>query len=432
MSRRITIHEFESISQSKFGDDPCGDFAALERLILENQGRGTDPIELLSLSVKRGIGKVVTARNHVGIIAFRDGVELEILPKIGSVIEDDDPDGTARRTFIRMLKTVFDLPFKEFDIASMDSERMPVFEFFIRMFVRETDALLRNGLSSTYYEVRGNEPFLKGRVDFSENIRMNIVRKERFFVEYQTYGLDRPENRLIRSTLEHLYTVSRDHRNRRGINRLLHEMEAIPSSTNVEGDFSKVCIDRNMSGYRRMMKWCEVFLRNRSFTTFSGHGIAYSFLFPMDRLYEAYVAKVLEKNLRGVVTVRSQDASEHLFDNSRRFRLRPDIILETGDRRIVVDTKWKLLSSERDIVGSDMYQMFVYSKKFDASKVILLYPKTSMVETSLEDRENNVNVDVCFVDMVEPEGSLKGFGERVLKELEIQRRRIYTFMNSIF
>ena len=174
MNRRITIHEYESVSESELGDN----FASLEKLVMANRGGGTDPLELLSLSVRRSVGKVATARNHVGVITFSDGVELEILPKIGSAMDCDDPDGASRMIFLRMLRTVFDLPFKEFDVATVNSKRMSVFEFFISMFVRETEKLLKNGLSSSYYEVRGNEPFLKGRVDFSENLKRNAVHRQ--------------------------------------------------------------------------------------------------------------------------------------------------------------------------------------------------------------------------------------------------------------
>ncbi len=412
MNRRVSIHEFESVSESDLGKD----FTNLENLILQNRGRGTEPVELLSLSVKRGIGKIATARNYVGIITFYDGVELEILPKIGSVYEDD-ADGISRKIFLRMLQTVFDLPFKEFDTATSNSEKMSIFEFFIGMFVRETENLFKNGLSSSYFEVSRNELFLKGRINFSENIRTNLVHKERFFVEYQTYGLDRPENRLIKTTLSHLFDVSRESGNRRKINSLLHEIEAVPFSTDVENDFSKVNIDRNMIGYQRIMRWCEIFLRNKSFTTFSGTNVLSSFLFPMDTLYEAYIAKTLERNLRDKVTVRLQNASGRLFDNSNRFRLRPDILFEADDRRLVVDTKWKILVSDKDISESDMYQMYVYSRKYDAKKTILLYPKSLMNEVSFQSSKDGVNIDICFVDMLEPEDSLRILGNRILKEL---------------
>ena len=58
-------------------------FDALELFILANHSEGeTGAIELLSLSVRRGVGKLITARNYVGLITMKDGAVIEILPKI--------------------------------------------------------------------------------------------------------------------------------------------------------------------------------------------------------------------------------------------------------------------------------------------------------------------------------------------------------------
>jgi 5-methylcytosine-specific restriction enzyme subunit McrC len=70
-----------------------------------------------------------------------------------------------------------------------------------------------------------------------------------------------------------------------------------------------------------------------------------------------------------------------------------------------MDTKWKLLSSgarNNGISQSDMYQMYACSKKYDASKILLLYPlsdaisRTDITYTS----EDDVRVDVAFIDLM--------------------------------
>jgi hypothetical protein len=48
-------------------------------------------LELLALSARRGIGKIITARNCVGLITMSDGTVIEILPKIvGNSITVED------------------------------------------------------------------------------------------------------------------------------------------------------------------------------------------------------------------------------------------------------------------------------------------------------------------------------------------------------
>ena len=87
-------------------------FDALEAFILANiNDTETETVELLSLSARRNIGKIITARNYVGLITMTDGTVIEILPKItgGDITVDD-----TKRIFLEMLKTLNDVTFKDF------------------------------------------------------------------------------------------------------------------------------------------------------------------------------------------------------------------------------------------------------------------------------------------------------------------------------
>jgi len=49
----------------------------------------------------------------------------------------------------------------------------------------------------------------------------------------------------------------------------------------------------------------------------------------------------------GGIVLHTQDARYSPFDTPKRtFSLRPDIVLESGGRTVVIDTKWKLLSNK--------------------------------------------------------------------------------------
>lgn len=51
-------------------------FDQLEQFILSNreEDSGTQPLELMSLSAKPGLGKVITAKNYVGVITTKGGL----------------------------------------------------------------------------------------------------------------------------------------------------------------------------------------------------------------------------------------------------------------------------------------------------------------------------------------------------------------------
>ncbi|WP_257144836.1 McrC family protein, partial [Bacillus cereus] len=78
--------------------------------------------------------------------------------------------------------------------------------------------------------------------------------------------MNRPENRLIKSTLLKLQKLSNSAANIKGIRQLLPNFERVKSSINYKKDFSKVVIDRNTKDYKTIMQWSKVFLMNQSFT----------------------------------------------------------------------------------------------------------------------------------------------------------------------
>ena len=412
-AKAYTIKEYGSFSRGKAVEGykklPPETFDALEMFILaSNSGATTDAIELMSLSARRGIGKVITARNYVGVITMNDGTVIEILPKIAN--EEDDDDKT-RKIFLEMLKTLKDVRFKDFSISGLKTERLDLFEIFIRMFLDEIAVLTKQGLKAAYTPVESNERFYKGKLLVTQNLKYNLVRKERFFVRCDEFNMNRPENRLIKSTLAFLLKMTRDARNRRNTTQLLTFFDGVDYSANYETDISQCNIDHGMSHYGKALSWCQIFLRGNSFAPFAGREVAIALLFPMEEIFESFVAAKFRRLIGDVFTMRTQDHRYSLFDRPSAFALCPDIVLENDERTIVLDTKWKLLAksaTNHGISQSDMYQMYAYGKKYRAKKVVLLYPLQDIdVGTYHSDKNNHeVVVEVAFIDLIKPDDSM--------------------------
>lgn len=158
--------------------------------------------------------------------------------------------------------------------------------------------------------------------------------------------------------------------------------ENISASYDYKKDFSKVIINRNNKYCEMVMRWCSIFLLNKSFTTFSGIEQSQSLLFPMEKLFESYIASMLRKYIyaNGSTSDMSvQDRTYYLFDEPRAFSLRPDIVITREDKTtVVLDTKWNVLVNNPyknyGISQMDMYQMYAYSKKYNTGEIYLLYP----------------------------------------------------------
>ena len=392
---------------------PKETFEQLEAFILTNRSRDADALELMGLSAKKGIGKVITAKNYVGVLTMNDGTSIEILPKIYS--KSSYSESRVKQIVVDMLKTLRDSPYKTLQSTNVDIEKMGIFEVFIRMFLDEVFFIVKRGLKSSYEAVCSNENFFKGKLLFASQIKYNYAHKERAYVEFNAFHNNRPENRLIKSTLLYLYRQTASSKNKADLKTLLNAFDEVSSSVDYSGDFAKVVPDRNMKDYMTALQWCKVFLMGKSFTSFSGSEVAFALLFPMETLFESYIAVQLQKVL-GTTNFRvsAQDKTYHLFTlPSKKFLMKPDIVVyRKSDKEVFVcDTKWKLLADEKANYGisqADMYQMYAYQKKYGARNITLLYPLTDRVANNRIEYNSGdgVTVRVRFIDLLDPKHSL--------------------------
>ena len=111
-----------------------------------------------------------------------------------------------------------------------------------------------------------------------------------------------------------------------------------------------------------------------------------------------------------------------LFDDPKRFAMRPDIVIrrKTDDAIFIMDAKWKLLADNKANYGisqADMYQMYAYQKKYDAKNVTLLYPQTDRISADTKityTSEDGVTVRVNLIDLFE----IKKYMAQVLGDLQ--------------
>lgn len=321
------------------------------------------------------------------------------------------------------------MTYKALQTANVNIEKMNIFEIFIRMFVDEVFFIVKRGLKCSYETIEENAAFFRGKMKFSQQIRHNYIHKERSYVEYDAFTVNRPENRLLKATLQYLYRHSTSSKNRNDLKLLLNSFGEVEASVDYKGDFAKYVPDRNTKDYATALLWARVFLMGKSFTSFAGSEVALALLFPMESFFESYIATLLRRYLDvSVFSVSTQDRSYHLFEEPKAvFQMKPDIVITNRDKNTVfiIDTKWKVLSEEKANYGisqADMYQMYAYQKKYDAENVTLLYPKTDQVQAeNIEFREiydDGVVVRVRFVDLFDIQNSLASLqAELLTKEI---------------
>ena len=392
---------------------PQDTFDALENFVLTNSTSETDALDIMGLSVRKGIGKIITVKNYVGVITMDDGTSIEILPKIYS--KETVTEGKVKQLLVDMLKTLRNAPFKNLQNTNVNIEKLNIFEIFIRMFVDEVFFIVKRGLKCDYETIQANGNVFKGKMIFAGQIKHNYAHKERCYVEYDEFNTNRAENKILKSTLSYLYKSTTSSRNKTDIKTLLNAFNEVDESQDYKSDFDKIVPDRKTTDYQTALMWSKVFLMGKSFTSFAGSEVAFALLFPMETLFESFIAVQLKKALGGTGYILSaQDKTYHLFDEPKKFLMKPDIVIKHKElnEAFVMDTKWKVLADSKANYGisqADMYQMYAYQKKYHSENVTLLYPLTEKVEQS-KDIEFHANdgtlIKVRFVDLFDLNNSL--------------------------
>ncbi len=386
-----TTIEFKPIAM---GDDglTVDKFNAIGDLVHNSERIGK---KLLNFRYYRGRIEIVP-QNYVGVIAFRDGSYLEILPKITD-LDDEELIPEVKNRFLRMLLSVLEMPFEETGLAHLESWGNNPYEFFISMFLQEISKITRLGIRSKYSDIEGNEQYIRGKIIFSKDITINAFNRERTYQSYQTFNNNCPENRLIKATLRYLRSVSCDRVNIKTIHKLYPYFENCSEISDLDHELKQCVEDRNYKHYTIAIKWCDIFLHNESFTTFNGSNIAYTFLFPMEKLFERYVANTLKKELVDCdVTVQNKEKT--LFDEGLTRQIVPDIVIKKNNVTTIIDTKWKCITSNDDISNDDLRQMKEYSADFEGT-AILLYPKIGFDEETISTK-NKIVVKTKYIDLV--------------------------------
>ncbi|MHC6800546.1 McrC family protein [Vibrio antiquarius] len=387
----ITIREFGLLLNG--GDKSSIDIhsiphKAFEWLLINGQSNNQESVDLIKVK-KYGSSIALQVINYVGVLETPCGTRIEILPKIA---EKEDTEASTK-VLLKMLSTVHKLNMHRFENSNLKTLDRPLFEILIGYFLNEVAIVFKKGIRSQYIRVQGRKPYLKGQLQTSKQINKRPGCLNNFHIAYDEFSTDRAENRLIRSALTQVMKWSKSSDNLRLGSELQFALNDIPHSGNYTLDFRQWSNERALIHYHSVKPWCELILSYQSPVSLSGRYNGISLLFPMEILFERYVAIKLAKALPLGLQLKAQTKScslvTHTPDAGKTeewFRLMPDIVVSektTQKLLYVADTKWKRINAKQatakqkyGISQSDMYQMFAYGHKYLKGRgtVYLVYP----------------------------------------------------------
>ena len=335
--------------------------------------------------------RAVQVTSFVGVIRCPDGFQIEVLPKIGKV----NGEVNSRQLLIEMLRCLGSFRHIQTERAQLLSRRMPLLEIFISEFLIAVENVVKRGMRSDYCSKQDNLFTLRGKLRMSEHLHHNLCRRDRFFAEFDEFSPNRPENRVLHAALRRALSWTAAQANQQLARELCFVFADIPISVQPDADFTQVQLDRGMAHYDAALGWARLILKDESPLTGRGDDRAPSLLFPMEAVFEAFVAKHLARQVCNGYSLRAQVRSFSLVKHNKQdwFRLKPDLLVQASKENLVVlDTKWKLLDANKangtekyGLAQSDFYQLHAYGQSYLNGKgdVVLIYPKTDRFDQPL-------------------------------------------------
>ena len=304
----------------------------------------------------------------------------------------------------------------------------------ITLFLKQLADVVRKGIRKDFERIEAEERFLKGRLLVSQQISQPVSRRHLFRIAYDVFSENRAENRLIHSALIQVAKWSKSESNQKTARELRFAFNEIPTSTDYKTDVSLWRNSRDMISYKPLRYWVKLILNQQSPFSIKGDSKGISFLFPMETLFEKYVASILEKQAQknhSRYKVKKQVNTKYLAkkheDEVDRgvFQLKPDLAIFKRNSSIetpicILDTKWKLIDqhakydngnvdNKAGISQGDMYQMFAYGHKYLDGKgyLVLIYPKSDKFEQPFEFilNRNNLILNVYPFNLEKAEDS---------------------------
>ena len=395
---RCPVYEFDALVAERPGDaamaglqpvpEKVFDWLAGEALRFAELGGAT----WLRLAQAHG-RPAVKVNSFVGVVRAPCGYQIEVLPKVAKAIGGGDAE--ARTLLIDMLRCLGEFRHIQTASAHLAATNMPLLEIFIGEFLHAVERIVKRGLQSDYRQEQENRFALRGKLQMASHLRQNLCRRDRFFTAADEFSSNRPENRLLHAALRRVLVWTTSQSNHQLARELGFVFAEVPASVDPVVDFTLVRHDRCMAHYEAALAWARLILRDESPLTSTGRHCAPSLLFPMEKVFEAFVARHLGRQLKPAFYLHEQAKSRHLVRHGEQdwFGLKPDLlVLESRKNRLVLDTKWKLIYSSQcnsydkyGIAQSDFYQLYAYGQNYldGEGNVVLIYPKTGEFDRAL-------------------------------------------------
>jgi len=305
-----------------------------------------------------------------------------------------------------------------------DSSDLP--NLLARVLVTGVRSLLRRGLDRNYLPLQEELRTVRGHIELGPTLRLQARSAKRIVCSYDELSHDLLHNQIIKATLRRLLKIrSLDPTLAREIQILILRMPDVTDIGIKASAFARVQLHRNNARYDLLLKICELVF-DSLIPAKGGSGYAFQDVLrderKMARVFEDFVRNFYRASQRVFQVKPLQLAWQAVPLSSgglgRLPVMRSDVYLDSGRRRIIIDTKY-YAEAMQERFGSvsfrsdNLYQLFAYLRNDAASRPqaivsegVLLYPQVKHEFDAAYDIHGH-RVRLYTVDLAQPWRSIE-------------------------
>jgi 5-methylcytosine-specific restriction enzyme subunit McrC len=349
--------------------------------------------------------------HYVGFLS-RGNTRVQILPKIyeKAGIKGEDEIKESTRVLYNLLRVsdynkVLHLP----ENIKSSLGQIDFLEIFIGIFADRIYKTYSTKMNREYLEIEENSAFIKGKICFQKTMKHNLLRRDLHYVNYQSFEHDNAINNVVKTVAIRLLKYTRDPENRKNLKKALMFLDdakqielSLPLIQSVK--FTRLNIE-----FESVFNMAKMFYLNMQPENFAGEESIFSFLIPVNDLYEHYLYKLFSE-IDGY-SAKHEDVRSFAVtcEGINILRVKPDILVYNKNKIVLVaDAKYKNPCFDKgnynNINRDDIYQVFAYAKVYGIKKTALIYPlfddiPTPKIRIILRDDADEIELNILCVDI---------------------------------
>lgn len=276
------------------------------------------------------------------------------------------------------------------DVATEDFENTA--ELLSAILCRGVSVQIKRGLCRQY--ITNEEPLgsPRGKIEISESIKTQAVRKKQLVCAYDEFSVDAYTNRIIKTTMVLLLRANISKARKKELRKLLIFFDEV-NVLDTHGINWDIQYDRNNQTYRMIIAICQLVIKGLLQTTADGSTriMDYADDQTMAKLYEKFILGYFQREHPDIKAYSPQIAWQ-VTDGYRTLlpTMQSDIVISNkGTRKtLIIDAKFyshnmqmKAPYMTQTLHSGNLYQIFTYVKNWNAApdetvSGMLLYART--------------------------------------------------------